>query len=82
METGATGFPAAFGDKIRRIDKNFYKYRAYEWKIWNDIMLPVLMHGRLPAYHYQNIVGLSEAIAIACSISISLADVDKVKVRF
>jgi len=71
--------PAAFGDKIRRIDKNYYKYRAHEWKIWNDILFPVLLHDRVPAFHYHNLVCLSEALAIAFQPSISIAEVDKVQ---
>ena len=79
MAQGANGFPAAFGDKIRRIDKNYYKYRAYEWKIWNDILMPILMHDRLPTYHYHNLTGDAEAMAIACSTCVSLVKVDKVQ---
>ena len=79
MAQGAHGFPAALGDKIRRIDKNYYKYRAYEWKIWNDILMPILMHDRLPTYHYHNLTGGAEAMAIACSTCVSLVEVDKVQ---
>src|SRR5437764_12572675 len=74
MAQGVNGFPAAFGDKIRRIDKNYYKYRAYEWKIWNDILMPILMHDRLPTYHYHNLTGGAEAMAIACSTCVSLVE--------
>jgi len=30
MEKGQNGFPATFGDKMRRIDSNFHQYRAAE----------------------------------------------------
>jgi len=79
MAQGANGFPVAFGDKIRRTDKNYYKNRAYEWKIWNDILMPILMHDRLPTYHYHNLTGGAEAMAIACSTCVSLVEVDKVQ---
>src|SRR5947207_7537919 len=65
MECGAHGFPAAFSDKIRRIDKKYYTYRAHEWKIWNDILMPILYYDRLPPYHYQNLMAGAEAMTIA-----------------
>jgi len=79
MEKGQNGFPATFGDKMRRIDSNFHQYRAAEWRNWNDYFMPILLFDRLPPYHYQNLVAVAEAMSKACSPAIKLSEIDHIQ---
>src|SRR5947199_9738937 len=41
--------------------------------------MPILLFDRLPLYHYQNLVAVTEAMSKACSPAIKLSEIDHIQ---
>ena len=70
MEASAPTFPAAFSDKIKRIDRYISTWRASDWKNWVCLFAPIFLHDRLSDYDYYYFDLLSETMILTTSCSI------------
>lgn len=69
MAASNAAFPVAFGNHIRNITKHCHHFKAAEWVVWTHLLSPIYLRPHLPAPIYQAYVHLVEAVSIACNIS-------------
>ena len=82
MEASAPTFPAAFDDKIKRIDCYISTWRTSDWKNWVCLFALIFFHDKLLDYDYYYFDLLSEAMILATSRLISRADLATIHKNF
>lgn len=79
MAASNKAFPVVFGDHIRNITKHCHHFKAAEWVVWTHLLSPIYLRPHLPASIYHAYILLVKAISIACDISHTGIEREKVR---